>query len=900
MQLHFIMRFSTYWGQRFSVRAGTQGAGNDGEMREMPMEYVDENTWQLILPVKTTGPFTLRYKYVLYDENEGSVSVEWDEDRALTLDPMQFPAVQLSDYWNFAGDPGNAFLTAPFRQVLLKEKACEGCEESTATVYTHLFRVKAPLLREEEVVCLTGDGGPLGNWNANKPLLLCRGASQWWETKISLADTSFPLHYKYGVYDRKEHRLSEFETGPNRVLKGKPAKRKLTVVTDGFCRFTRRTWKGAGVAIPVFSIRTRQGFGTGEFADIKLLAGWAKQAGIRLIQVLPVNDTTATHTWKDSYPYAAISTFALHPLYLHLPAIGTLDEQDPLQRQYDVKQEELNRLPGLDYEAVTGFKFRYAKALYHRQKEKLLADESYRRFFEENKYWLTPYAAFCYLRDKYGTADFSQWERYSVYQAAGVGRLTSPSQPHFDEIAVHYFIQYHLHLQLTEAVDYAHRQGIVIKGDIPIGIYRNSVDAWMQPALFFMDSQAGAPPDDFAPKGQNWGFPTYNWEKMEENGFAWWKKRFFQMAGYFDAFRIDHILGFFRIWQIPLDSIEGVMGHFYPAIPVTIQEFADRGIWFDHERYCSPYITMPVLYELFGEKAEGVKERFLTRCGNGRYAFRPEFNSQQKVQEYFNNGAEEQDGSLRTGLFDLASNLLFFEVKGSGGTQFHPRYGMERTSAFLHLERPVREKLKELYTDYFYRRQDGFWRRQAMKKLPAIRQATNMLICGEDLGMVPGAVPGVMKELGILSLEIQRMPKNPATEFFHPKDAPYLSVVTPSSHDMSTIRAWWEEDREKTQRFYHFVLGRQGQAPYFCEPRIVKEIILQHLNSPAMWAVFQVQDLLALSGRLRRENPQEERINIPAISGYYWRYRMHIPLEDLVKETSFNRELKEYVRRSGR
>ena len=210
------------------------------------------------------------------------------------------------------------------------------------------------------------------------------------------------------------------------------------------------------------------------------------------------------------------------------------------------------------------------------------------------------------------------------------------------------------------------------------------------------------------------------------------------------------------------------------------------------------------------------------------------------------------------------------------------------------------EQLKSLYVDFFYQRQDHFWKEEAMWKLPPLKESTNMLICGEDLGMVPGCVPDVMKQLGILSLEIQRMPKDPKREFFHPADAPYLSVITPSTHDMSTIRGWWEEDREKTQRFYNRELGQWGDAPWFCEPWINKAIVIQHLYSPAMWSIFQLQDLLGMSDTIRRENPNDERINIPANPKNYWKYRMHLNLEDLIHEKEFNEEFKGYIHSSGR
>lgn len=225
---------------------------------------------------------------------------------------------------------------------------------------------------------------------------------------------------------------------------------------------------------------------------------------------------------------------------------------------------------------------------------------------------------------------------------------------------------------------------------------------------------------------------------------------------------------------------------------------------------------------------------------------------------------------------------------------------MEKTRSFRYLIPHVQDRLRALYINYFYRRQDEFWRKEAMTKLPQLKASTNMLICGEDLGMVPHCVPDVMKQLGILSLEIQRMPKNPEKEFFYPDEAPYMSVITPSTHDMSTVRGWWEENRERTQHFYNQVLGQWGDAPYFCESWVSRAIILQHLHSPAMWSIFQLQDILGMSDTLRRENPQEERINNPANAKHYWRYRMHISLEELIRQKEFNEEVKGYVQTSGR
>ena len=470
-----------------------------------------------------------------------------------------------------------------------------------------------------------------------------------------------------------------------------------------------------------------------------------------------------------------------------------------------------------------------------------------------------------------------------------------------EEIRFNCFVQYHLHVQLQEAAEHAHAKGVILKGDIPIGVYRYGADAWQEPALYHMDLQAGAPPDAFSAKGQNWGFPTYNWQRMEEAGFDWWKRRFGQMGCYFDAFRIDHILGFFRIWSIPLHAAEGILGYFVPALPVHVTEFSRRGIRFDRDRYTRPYITEQLLQRLFGPDSEPVKARFLQPSGAGHYRLQPEFGTQRQVESHFAAlQPTDQNKKIRHGLNDLISNVLLLEVEGSHGEQFHFRFGIEHTSSFRHLDVQTQVRLKELYIDYFYRRQEGFWRQEGLHKLPVLKRVTNMLVCGEDLGMVPACVPGVMKQLGLLSLEVQRMPKSLGREFSRPADAPYLSVVTPSTHDMSTIRGWWEEDRDRTQKFYNEELGRAGEAPRRCEPWINEAIVAQHLASPAMWSIFLLQDLLGLDENLRRPNPAEERINIPANPKHYWRYRMHVSLETLLEAQSFNEKLRSLAQQHDR
>jgi 4-alpha-glucanotransferase len=897
MKIQFYLRFHTLLGQSIWISGNIEALGNNHPENALPLKYMDEEFWHGTIECDPVRMSTIRYVYLLRNE-DGSLIKEWGDDREIEILKKEIDEIQAIDTWNHAGEFENVFFTAPFQQILLKHYPA-AVKKKPPKSFTHIFKVKAPLLRKDEALCLIGSAAKLGEWNEEDALPMTL-EKNWWVRKVNLPKESFPLTYKYGVYSTRNQKFLQYETGNNRILHGDALKNKYTMLQDGFAALPNNTWRGAGVAIPVFSLRSERGTGVGEFTDLKLLVDWAKKAGMKLIQILPVNDTSATHTWLDSYPYAAISAFALHPLYLNLEEVAGKEFLSTV-KPYHRMQKQLDALPDLDYEELMKIKKAAIKELYQLQKENFLADPGYLRFFEDNRHWLEPYAAFCYLRDRNGFADFTRWKIYKKYDREGIDKYVSPKARHFDSIAVQYFAQYHLHRQLRDATDYAHQHGVIVKGDVPIGIYRYSCDAWMEPRLYHMEMQAGAPPDDFARRGQNWGFPTYNWSQMAKDGFTWWKRRFEQMANYFDAFRIDHILGFFRIWSIPMDSVEGIMGNFEPCLPVHRSEFRQRNIWFDHYRYTHPCINDAVLWAFFADQSDYVKANFLHPLGDGFYALNEPFNTQQRVEEYFR-GQERTDLNqlLKAGIFNLISNIILMEVPGSKGEKFHFRISMEQTFSFRYLDWKTQEQLKELYTDYFFKRQDHFWQEEAMKKLPPLKRSTNMLVCGEDLGMVPDCVPEVMRQLGILSLEIQRMPKTPGREFGHPGDAPYLSVVTPSTHDMSTVRGWWEEDRERTQRFYNQELGQWGDAPPFCESWISKAILIQHLYSPAMWSIFQLQDIMGMSGKIARENPHDERINVPANPQNYWKYRMHITLEDLIRQKDFNEELKTHTHSSGR
>lgn len=592
-------------------------------------------------------------------------------------------------------------------------------------------------------------------------------------------------------------------------------------------------WKGAGTAVPVFSLRSESSFGVGEFHDLKLLVDWAAATGQKIIQLLPVNDTTMTGTKEDSYPYNANSSFALHPQFMYLPEAGVEEDGEYLRLR-----TELNSLPAVDYERVNREKHRMLRKAFERKGAGTMRTKAYRAFVSENEDWLMPYAAFCVLRDEFGTADFSLWKTdgmdFSVYDKAAVDKYVSG---HRKEAGYYCYIQYHLYLQLSEARDYARSKGIVFKGDLPIGVSRTSADAWVNRHLFNLDSQAGAPPDSFSADGQNWGFPTYNWDEMAKDGYAWWRSRLRTMSRYFDAFRIDHILGFFRIWEIPVPEKSGLMGHFSPALPYSAGELAQMG-------------------------------------------FEPEAVRKSPSPE-------------------RSADVLFIEDPHRKGW-WYPRIAAHSTSAYSGLNDCMKQVFNRLYDDFFYHRHNAFWKESAMRKLPALLSETGMLACGEDLGMIPGCVPEVMSEYHILSLEIQRMPKSAGQAFADTAHYPYYSVCTTSTHDMNPLRAWWNEDRQVTERFWHEVLHGTGETPRDCTPEICENIVRMHLYSPSMLTVLPLQDWLSVDGALRFPDPEAERINVPAIPRYYWRYRMHLTLENLLSQDGFNSRIREMIAASGR
>ena len=624
--------------------------------------------------------------------------------------------------------------------------------------------------------------------------------------------------------------------------------------------------KFAGVAVPVFSLKSNDSFGIGEFNDLKHLADWCQKTGIKIIQILPINDTRTNDSWSNSYPYKAISTKALHPIYLNLSQMGTLYNEND-KEYFDKQREILNAKDFVDYPEVMKIKDEFFKKIFPQTWNEVKISYDYRIFFEKNKEWLVPYAEFCIKSQQ-----------------------TTDNRQHPE---LYYFLQYHLDKQLTETIDYLHQKGIALKGDIPIGIGRHSVEAWTSPHLFNLDSQAGAPPDSFAAEGQNWGFPTYNWDEMIKDGCQWWIRRFQNMARYFDAYRIDHVLGFFRIWEIPVHAVGGLLGQFQPSQAMSMEEINGYGLYLSEDFMTRPFIADWVLDRIFGNRAEEVKHRFLVYEHDDIWSLKSECDTERKVE------AMNLDAELTNGLYALIRNVLFVRDH-KNPLLYHPRIAVQNDTAYETLWQHDKDNFNRLYNDYFYRRNNQFWYEEAMKKLPLLVDATDMLVCAEDLGMVPDCVPWVLNQLQILSLELISMPKDSSVRFGVLDRNPWRSVCTISSHDSATMRMWWDEDESMIQGFYNDYLGYDGAAPHPMPGWLAQDMLQRHLNCPSALCILTLQDWLACNERMRLPEAGAERINIPANPRHYWRYRMHLNIEDLMEAIEFNTQITGMICQSGR
>lgn len=890
MTVQFNIEYKAMFGEQIVVNIQTE----EGELK-LPLETTDGQRWACDWCVESPEK---SYTYYYSVEREGrAVKAEWlIIKHQLDVNARKSEVYTLYDHWKAM--PEDAYLYSSAFTDCINHQAPQEMKPETGSKIVRLI-VRAPQLRDGERLGVLGADKALGVWDVQKILPMTQHTYNEWVADIDATHLEGShLEFKFVAFRNAKNELL-WETSMNRTVDLPEMKAGELVsyeLDQAFFALYNR--KLAGTQVPVFSLRTRKSAGIGDFGDLKTMIDFVASTGQKVLQLLPINDTTITHTWTDSYPYSCISVFAIHPQYADLHALPELKDAKA-RAEAEKTRAELNALDKIDYEKVNDFKINYLRQIFNQEGEKMMKTAEYKAFFQDTELWLVPYAQYSYLRDKNGTADFNQWPDHQVWDEAERKALADPKTAAYKNVAFFYFVQFVLDRQMQEAHEHAKAKGVILKGDIPIGVNRNSCDVWMEPKYFNLNGQAGAPPDDFSANGQNWGFPTYNWFEMLKDGCQWWNRRFQNMARYFDAYRIDHVLGFFRIWEIPVSSVHGLLGQFAPALAMSREEIESYGLHFQKDRFTRPFITDWVLDRMFHERAGEVKEKYLDRLDEERYQMKPEVDTQRKVEALFADVADEKELWLRDGLYALISDVLFVRDHTNPGV-FHPRISAQLDFIYESLYDNDKAAFNRLYNDYFYRRNNQFWYQEAMKKLPKLVQATRMLVCAEDLGMVPDCVPWVMDELKILSLELQSMPKDPSVKFGHLSRNPYRSVCTISSHDMPTLRMWWDENIQRTQEYYNTMLYHQGPAPHPLPGWLASDIISRHLTSPSMLCILSIQDWLATDETLRLPDADAERINIPANPKHYWRYRMHLNIEDLAADKRFVQNITEMISRSGR
>lgn len=890
MTVQFNIEYKAMFGEQIVVNIQTE----EGELK-LPLETTDGERWACDWCVESPEK---SYTYYYSVEREGrAVKTEWLMIKhQLEVNAKKAAVYTLYDHWKAM--PEDAFLYSSAFTDCINHQAPQEMKPETGSKIVRLI-VRAPQLRDGERLGVLGADKALGAWDVQKILPMTQHTYNEWVADIDathLEDSH--LEFKFVAFRNAKNELL-WENSMNRTVDLPEMKAGELVSYEldqaSFALYNRKL---AGTQVPVFSLRTRKSAGIGDFGDLKTMIDFVASTGQKVLQLLPINDTTITHTWTDSYPYSCISVFAIHPQYADLHALPEL-KNAKARAEAEKTRAELNALDKIDYEKVNDFKINYLRQIFNQEGEKMMKTAEYKAFFQDTELWLVPYAQYSYLRDKNGTADFNQWPDHQVWDEAERKALADPKTAAYKNVAFFYFVQFVLDRQMQEAHEHAKTKGVILKGDIPIGVNRNGCDVWTEPKYFNLNGQAGAPPDDFSANGQNWGFPTYNWFEMLKDGCQWWNRRFKNMARYFDAYRIDHVLGFFRIWEIPVHSVHGLLGQFAPALAMSREEIESYGLHFQEDRFTRPFITDWVLDRVFHERAGEVKEKYLDRLDDERYQMKPEVDTQRKVEALFADATDEKELWLRDGLYALISDVLFVRDHTNPGV-FHPRISAQLDFIYESLYDNDKAAFNRLYNDYFYRRNNQFWYQEAMKKLPKLVQATRMLVCAEDLGMVPDCVPWVMDELKILSLELQSMPKDPSVKFGHLSRNPYRSVCTISSHDMPTLRMWWDENVQRTQEYYNTMLYRQGPAPHPLPGWLASDIISRHLTSPSMLCILSIQDWLATDEALRLPDADAERINIPANPKHYWRYRMHLNIEDLAADKRFVQSITEMISQSGR
>ena len=656
------------------------------------------------------------------------------------------------------------------------------------------------------------------------------------------------------------------------------------------------TKRRLGVVVPVGALRTKRGIGVGEFSDLADFAILCRRMRLGLIQILPVNDTGF-----ESSPYSSLTAFGLHPLYLSIEGLDEFAAADnSVKKRIKKAKEKFGANARFSHYEVLKEKLEICREIYDANKTEIVKSANLSAWVKENS-WVKEYAVYRRLKEANGQKSWKEWQEHHTVTPADIENLWDDKALRED----HFFwvwLQQALDAQFSKAAKAIADAGIILEGDLPILMNEDSCDAWAHPEIFIQELSAGAPPDMYSPDGQNWGFPIYNWEAQEKDNYAWWRLRLAVAGKYYKAYRIDHVLGFFRIWASSHNDYSSVLGRFVPYQPVTTGDLKKLGFDKDRIRWVSqPHLPTGEIWDAlranWGAKAN---EAEVKAAADKIFSLALDRVNKEELWNFKKKFRGEKDFD-RLGLHPAARNYLLSEWKDRvfieyAKGKFFPSWYFRNAKAYKSFSKAERDALEALL-EKRQKRSERTWSQQGLKLLSILVESSSMLPCAEDLGAVPSCVPRVLSKLKILGLRVIRWHRDwgrggqPYVPF---EDYPQLSVCTAAVHDSSTVREWWEKEADQGQ--FSGFLGVPS-LPKIYNPGTAKVILSKAATARSRFRVFQIQDLLHLSNNWYSKDPAQERVNVPGTSNEFnWTYRLPAPISEIAKDKELIKAVAELSR----
>jgi 4-alpha-glucanotransferase len=646
-----------------------------------------------------------------------------------------------------------------------------------------------------------------------------------------------------------------------------------------------------GAAVPVGALRTKKGMGVGEFSDLADFAVLCKKMRVGLIQILPVNDTGF-----ESSPYSSLTAFGLHPLYLRIEELEEFAEVgDLVKKRIKKARDNFDKNKRFSHYLVLKEKLEICREIYNASKAQIAKNSALSSWIDQNS-WIKQYAVYRRLKEKNDQKSWKDWSEYSSVTAADIDKLWNDKNLR-EEHLFWAWLQRALDVQFSKAAQAIKDAGLVLEGDLPILMNEDSCDVWAHPEIFIQELSAGAPPDMYSPDGQNWGFPIYNWEEQEKDNFSWWKKRLALAGKYYQAYRIDHVLGFFRIWASSHRDYSSSIGRYVPYAPITSGDLKKLGFDKGRIRWVSqPHIPTEELMNVLRKnksgdvKAEADKifSKALMRVNNEElWMFKKKITGEKDIDAL--NFQTEVSNYLKGKWKDR----VFLEYRKG---KFFPLWYFRNATAYKTFTAPEKSALDELLGKR-QKKSERVWAQQGLKLLSVLVQSSTMLPCAEDLGAVPSCVPKVLTKLKILGLRVTRWFRDwdkSGQPYIPFENYPQLSVCTPAVHDSSTVRQWWEQEADQGQ-FAGFI--GVPSLPKIYNPGTAKVILSKTAQARSRFRVFQIQDLLHLSNNWYSADPADERVNVPGTANdFNWTYRLPANISEIAKDKELILAVKELSR----